>query len=314
MEKINFFRLYAKERFGRRIQKIPVALPFTCPNIDGTKGRGGCIYCYRGSRPEHLSPRQSLREQIEEGIRRARERYGRSTLFFVYFQSYTNTYGELEELRELYDTATEYEEVVGLDVGTRPDCAPEEVLEMLSSYRDRGYEVWIEFGLQSANFETLKRINRAHGVSDLVDAVLRAKRHALKVCVHTIVGLPGEDRVDFLETAKLLTALNVEGVKIHPVYVMRNTALARLYEEGRFKTLGLREYVSCAADMLELLPEDTVVHRLTAEAKRPALLSPEYCTYERKLEVIRAIEEELERRGSRQGIKSVRGVGLVEGA
>jgi len=311
---INFFRSYAKEKFGRRIQKIPVALPFTCPNIDGTKGRGGCIYCYRGSRPEHLSPKQSLREQIEEGIKRAKKRYGKKVGFFVYFQSYTNTYGELEELEELYNTAVEYEEVVGLDVGTRPDCAPEEVLDLLNQYADMGYEVWVEFGLQSANFETLKRINRAHGISDLVDAVLRAKKRALKVCVHTIVGLPGEEREDFLETAKLLTALGVEGVKIHPLYVMRNTGLAKLYREGRLRTLSLGEYVSYAADMLELIPEKMVVHRLTAEARKPALIAPDYCTYERKLEVIKAVEDELKRRGSRQGFRSRRGNSLVERA
>ncbi len=308
MERINYFRLYAKGRFGRRVQKIPVALPFTCPNIDGTKGRGGCIYCYRGSRPAHLSPGVSLREQIEEGIRRGKERYGRKTLFFVYFQSYTNTYGDREHLKELYDTVLDYEEVVGLDVGTRPDCAPNWVLELLSSYRDKGLEVWIEFGLQSANFETLKRINRAHGVSDLVDATLRAKAHGLKVCIHTIVGLPFEGREDFLETAKLVSALRADGIKIHPIYVMKNTVLARLFLEGRFRALSLEEYVRYAADMLELIPESTVVHRLTAEAERDKLLSPDYCVYERKLEVIARIEEELRKRGSRQGAGSSSGV------
>ena len=300
---INFFRDYARERFGRRVKKIPVALPFTCPNIDGTKGRGGCIYCYKGSRPEHLDPRISLREQIEQGIRHAKERYGKKTLFFIYFQSYTNTYGDVWELKELYDTALEYDDVVGLDVGTRPDCAPNEVLSLLSSYRERGYEVWIEFGLQSANFETLKRINRAHGVSELVDATLRAKAFGLKVCIHTIVGLPGETREDFLETAKLVASLRADGIKIHPIYVMKNTGLAKLYEEGRFKPLSLEEYVSYASEMLELIPPSTVVHRLTAEAKKPALLAPDYCTYERKLEVIKAIEDHLRSKGSRQGAK-----------
>ncbi|WP_457600915.1 TIGR01212 family radical SAM protein [Hydrogenivirga sp.] len=314
MERIRYFRLYAKEHFGRRVRKIPVALPFTCPNIDGTKGRGGCIYCYRGSRPEHLSPRQGVREQIEEGMSRARERYGRRTAFFVYFQSYTNTYGSAETLKDIYDVVLDYDEVVGIDVGTRPDCAPEEVLGLLSSYKEKGLEVWIEFGLQSANYETLKRINRAHGVSDLVDATLRAKRKGLKVCIHTIVGLPGEGEEDFLETARLVSALGAEGVKIHPVYVMRNTGLAKLYERKEFRPLSLGEYAYHAARMLELLPEETVVHRLTAEAKKPALLAPDYCTYERKLEVVRAIEEELARRGSRQGFRRNEGLALVKGA
>jgi len=272
---IYFFREYARKTFGRRVQKIPVALPFSCPNIDGSKGRGGCIYCFKGSRPAHLSP----------GV-------------------------------EIYDTALEFEGVVGIDVGTRPDCAPDEVLELLSSYRDLGFEVWIEFGLQSANFETLKRINRAHGVSDLVDAVLRSKRFGLKVCVHTIVGLPGEDREDFLETAKLIASLPVDGVKIHPIYVMRNTDLGRMFERGEFSPLSLEEYARRAADMLELIPPSVVVHRLTAEAEKPDLLAPDYCTYPRKLEVIGAVVSELERRGSAQGSRRAffRSYSDIEGA
>ncbi len=303
MDLIHYFRLYAKETFGRRVKKIPVALPFTCPNIDGTKGRGGCIYCYKGSRPEHLAPWVPLKDQIAKGIENAKERYGKKIGFLIYFQSYTNTYGDVEYLKSLYNTALEFEGVIGIDVGTRPDCAPNEVLELLASYKEKGLEVWVEFGLQSANFETLKRINRKHGVSDLIDAVLRAKGFGLKVCVHTIVGLPGEAREDFIETAKLIASLPVDGIKIHPIYVMRNTALHRLYERGEFRTLSLEEYASYAADMLEVIPWSVVVHRLTAEAKPPALVSPEYCTYERKLEVIRRIEEELKKRKSRQGAK-----------
>ncbi len=304
MKLINFFRYYARERFGKRIQKIPVALPFTCPNIDGTKGRGGCIYCYRGSRPSHLSPRDSLKSQIGEGIRRVRSRYGEKTGFFIYYQSYTNTYGDIETLKEFYDTALEFEGVVGIDVGTRPDCAPDEVLELLASYLDIGLEVWIEFGLQSANFETLKRINRKHGVSDLVSAVLRAKSFGLKVCVHTIVGLPGEGKEEFIETAKLIASLPVDGIKIHPIYVMKHTRLGKMYERGEFKPLSLKDYAKFAADMLEVIPEEVVVHRLTAEAERDKLLAPDYCVYDKKLSVINAIELELMERGSRQGARA----------
>ncbi|NPB06647.1 MAG: TIGR01212 family radical SAM protein, partial [Aquificae bacterium] len=166
-----------------------------------------------------------------------------------------------------------------------------------------------ELGLQSANFETLKRINRAHGVSEFVDAVLRAKARGLKVCAHAILGLPGEGREDFLETAKLFAALKVEGVKVHPIYVMRHTGLARLYEAGAFRPLELEEYAGAAAEFLEYLPPTTVVHRLTAEASPPALLAPEWCTYEKKLSVINAIELKLLERGSRQGALYERAVG-----
>ncbi len=303
---IKFFRDYCREKYSVRVRKIPVAIPVTCPNINGTKGRGGCIYCFRGSKPEHIDPGTSLREQIRGEIERARKRYGRKTLFFLYFQSYTNTYLPLEKLKEYYDSVLDFPEIVGLDVGTRPDCAPDHVLDLLRSYSEMGYEVWIELGLQTANFETLKRINRKHGLSDLVDAVIRAKERELKVCVHTIIGLPGEGREDFLETAKLLSALCIDGVKIHPIYVMRNTPLARLYEEGGFRPLSIEEYTEEASLFLEYIHPETVVHRLTAEAKPPHLLAPDYCTYERKLEVIRLIEEKLKRRKSRQGARAER--------
>ena len=298
---------YFLGRYGRRVQKITVALPFTCPNRDGSKATGGCTFCAEGSKPSFLSSRVPLRRQIEEGIERAKRKYGKNILFFIYFQSYTNTYASVETLKDLYDTVLEFEEVVGLDVGTRPDCVPEEVLDLLASYTEKGLEVWVELGLQSANFETLKRINRAHGVSDFVDGVLRVKRRSLKVCAHLIVGLPGESREDFLESVRLITVLGVDGIKIHPIYVMKNTVLGRMFMKGEFKTLALEDYVRYAADMLELLPYEVVVHRLTAEAEPDKLLSPSYCVYEKKLQVIGAIEKELERRGSFQGARQTSG-------
>ncbi len=308
------FRSYVKERYGVRVQKIPIALPLSCPNIDGKKARGGCIYCFRGSRPAHLSPSRDVHHQIERAITGYRERYGSSIKFFAYFQSYTNTYADPSTLKGIYDVIKEFPDIVGLDVGTRPDCVPEKVLDLLGSYVDEGYEVWLELGLQSANFETLKRINRAHGISDFVDAVLRAKKKGLMVCAHTIIGLPGEGPQDYEETARMLDSLGVDGVKIHPIYVMRNTPLAELYARGDFSPLSLEEYVSYTADFLEMIPEDVVVHRLTAEAKKPNLIGPDYCTYERKLEVIARIIEELKKRKSRQGATAGRRNLTVKGA
>ncbi|MCS7261968.1 MAG: TIGR01212 family radical SAM protein [Aquificaceae bacterium] len=296
-------RDYLRERYGRRVQKITVALPFTCPNIDGTKARGGCTYCSMGSRPAHLSPFVPLRQQIEEGIRRAKSRYGRDLLFFVYYQSYSNTYGDYEYLKSVYDVVLDFEEVVGIDVGTRPDCAPEWVLDLLESYSQRGLEVWVEYGLQSANFRTLRLINRAHGVSDFVDAVLRTKRRNLKVCAHVILGLPGEDEEDMLETGKLLVSLPVDGVKIHPLYIVKNTPMAEQYLKGQVSVLSLEEYARRAVDLLEVLPPYVVVHRLTGEVEPDRLIAPEYCTSAKKREVLQAIEEEMHRRGSSQGCK-----------
>ncbi|SHK22446.1 TIGR01212 family radical SAM protein [Thermocrinis minervae] len=302
-----FFSLkdYLKGKYGKRVQKITVALPFTCPNIDGTKARGGCTYCFAGTRPAHLEPHVPLRTQIEEGIRRAKNRYGKNILFFIYYQSYSNTYGDYEFLKRAYDTALEFDEVVGIDVGTRPDCAPEWVLDLLESYADRGLEVWVEYGLQSANFSTLRFINRAHGVSDFVDAVLRTKRRNLKVCAHVILGLPHEDEEDMLETAKLISALPVDGVKIHPLHVIKGTKMAEQYLKGEFRVLSLEEYARRAADFIEVLPEHVVIHRLTGEVEEDRLIAPDYCTYARKHDVIKAIVDELISRRSRQGSKKL---------
>ncbi len=294
---------YLKEKYKRRVQKITVALPFTCPNIDGVKSVGGCTYCSSGTRPAHLKVHVPLREQIEEGIRKAKERYGERTLFFVYYQSYSNTYGDYDYLKSVYDVSLEFDEVVGIDVGTRPDCAPEWVLDLLESYAQKGLEVWVEYGLQSANFKTLRFINRAHGVSDFVDAVLRTKRRCLKVCAHIILGLPFEDREDMLETGKLLASLPIDGVKVHPLHIIKNTRLAEQYLKGEFRVLSLDEYAERAADVIETLPPHVVVHRLTGEVEEERLIAPNYCTYLKKQDVIRAIVDKLKERGTYQGAK-----------
>ncbi len=296
---------YFFDKYGTRVQKITVALPFTCPNIDGTKGRGGCTYCYAGSIPPNLSPTKPLRQQIEEAILRYRRRFkNKKLLFTVYYQSYSNTYADLEYLKSVYDVALEFDEVVGIDVGTRPDCAPEEVLDLLASYTDKGLEVWVEYGLQSANFETLKRINRQHGVSDFIDAVLRTKRRPLKVTAHIIVGLPGETEEDFYETAKTVFALPVDGLKIHPLYIMDHTKLGEEYKAGGFKPLPLEKFVKVAADIIEMAPPNVVIMRFTAEGHDDKLLAPEYCRPSWKNKVRKLVEEELLRRGTRQGVRS----------
>jgi len=296
---------YFLDKYGTRVQKITVALPFTCPNIDGTKGTGGCIYCYAGSIPPNLSPAKPLRQQIEEGILRYKRRFkNKPVKFVIYYQSYTNTYGDIGYLKEIYDTALEFDEVVGIDVGTRPDCAPEEVLDLLASYAEKNLEVWVEYGLQSANFESLKRINRKHGVSDFVDAVLRTKRRPLKVTAHIIVGLPWETEEDFYETAKLVAALPVDGLKIHPLYIMEHTKLGEMYKRGEFEPLPLEKYVKIAADIIEMMPPNMVIMRFTAEGHDDKLLAPEYCKPMWKLKVKNMVEEELLRRGTGQGAKN----------
>lgn len=294
---------YFREKYGKRVQKITVALPFTCPNRDGTKGRGGCTYCYEGSKPSMLSPTIPLEVQIREGIERAKRKYGEDIYFTIYYQSYTNTYADIETLRSVYNIALRFKNVVGIDIGTRPDCAPEEVLELLDEYASKGLEVWVEYGLQSANFETLKKINRQHGISDFVDAVLRTKRRNLKVCTHMIIGLPGESEEDFIETAKLIASLPVDGIKIHPLHVIKGTLMEKQYLNGEFKVLSMDEYAQYCADVIELLPPNMVVHRITGETDEERLVAPQWCTFKYKNEVIQKVKKVLEQRGSYQGIK-----------
>ena len=292
---------YFKDRYGLRVQKITVALPLTCPNRDGSKAWGGCTFCSEGSKPSMISADVPLRDQIRDGIERAKRKYGEDILFFVYFQSYTNTYGDLELLRRAYGTALEFEGVVGLAVGTRPDCVPEPVLDLLEGFAQKGLEVWVELGLQSANFETLKRINRAHGVSDFIDAVLRIKRRPLRVCAHVIIGLLGETREDVVETAKLIASLPVDGVKIHPLHIIEGTVMANQYRRGEIKVLSLEEYANLCADFIEILPEEVVIQRITGEVDEERLIAPEYCSPRYKNRVLQEVERVLRERGTFQG-------------
>ncbi|MCS7083770.1 MAG: TIGR01212 family radical SAM protein [Aquificaceae bacterium] len=300
----NSLKDYLKQKYSTRVQKLTVSLATTCPNIDGTKSVGGCIYCSIGSRPKSVNPYLSLEEQISSQIERYTKRFGESVLFFVYFQSYSNTYLELSKLERALEIASSFQRVVGIDISTRPDCVPESALELISSYAKRGFEVWLELGLQSANFSTLRYINRAHGVSDFVDAVLRARRYDIKLCAHLILGLPGEDKQDMIESAKLISALDLDGVKIHPIHVIKNTPLEKLYEEGKFRPLELEEYASIVASIIEILPPRMIIHRLTGEVEPDRLVAPYYCTSEHKNSVINAILKELELRSITQGSKS----------
>ena len=229
MNRYRDYNTYLKEIFGERVQKISLDAGFSCPNRDGTLSFSGCIFCDgKGSGTGAMSERRvSLEEQILAGIHAAQKRYG-ARKFIAYFQSFTNTYAPSERLRRLYDTALSNPSVVGLSVGTRPDCVDPEVMEILASYQGN-HLVWIEFGLQSAHDETLRRVRRGHDVSTFERAVHVAARHGLNVCAHVILGLPGEDRAMMHATARYLGSLPLHGVKIHLLYVVMGTPLADLY-------------------------------------------------------------------------------------
>lgn len=289
---------YLKEQFPFRVFKIAVDAGFNCPNRDGTAGRGGCAFCSNASFSVNArQPRTDLASQIEEGIRFYRERLGGSK-FIVYFQAYTNTYGSLDRLRDVYDRALTHPDVVGLSIGTRPDCVPDPVLDLLAGYAGRTH-LWLELGLQSIHDSTLRRLNRHHTYAQFVDAVQRAQKRALRICAHAILGLPGETRAMMLQTADRLAQLGVNGLKLHHLYVAKGTNLDRLYRRSLVRVLTLPEYVGLACDFLERTPAHVVVQRLVGEVAEPYVVAPHWGIT--KLQVIHHIREELKRRGTWQG-------------
>jgi radical SAM protein (TIGR01212 family) len=290
---------YLKQRFAMKVHKVTVNADFSCPNRDGSKGRGGCIYCNNVSfNPNAQQKAPDVAAQIEAGRQVVKKRTG-ATKVLAYFQAYSNTYAPVERLRVLYEQALQCPDVVGLVVGTRPDCVTGEVLELLVSYQQRGYEVWLEYGLQSAHDETLQRINRGHNFAEYRDTVIATRERGLSVCTHLILGLPGEDRAMMLETLARVREAGTDGIKLHPLHVVRHTMLAHEWRKEGLHLLTQPEYVSLACDMLERMPASWVVHRLTGTASEDVLLAPEWCAH--KWVVINAIYAEMHRRGCRQG-------------
>ncbi len=297
-DRVHTFGQYLLERYGERVHKLAIHAGFTCPNRDGSKGRGGCSFCNNISfNPAGRRP-LSVREQIEAGRRVVRNRTG-AQRYLAYFQAYTNTYGELAHLMALYDEALEDEDVIGLAIGTRPDCVAEEVLDLLANYQRRGYEIWLELGLQSAFDETLERVNRGHGFAEYCAAVQAARLRGIRVCTHLILGLPGEDRGRMLDSLERVLKLGTEGLKLHPLHVVRGTRLANEWRAGMYVPLAMNEYIEMVAEMVELTPPEVVYHRLTGTASANVLLAPAWC--EKKWQVLNGIEVALRRRGGFQG-------------
>ncbi|HFD79207.1 MAG TPA: TIGR01212 family radical SAM protein [Gammaproteobacteria bacterium] len=298
---VNTFGQAMLRRYGERVHKLALNAAFTCPNRDGSRGRGGCTFCNNVSfNPNGRNP-PDIASQLEAGRRVIRRRTG-ARRYIAYFQAYTNTYADVDRLAELYDQALADEDIVGLSVGTRPDCVPDEVLDLLAGYRDRGLEVWLELGLQSAWDDTLRRVNRGHGHAEYRDAVHRAHARGLPVCTHLIVGLPGEDRRRCLTTLERVLETGVEGLKLHPLHVVKGTLLANQWRRGEYRPLALEEYLSIACDLIEATPPEVIYHRLTGTAPAGILLAPAWCA--KKWIVLNGIARELQRRRQQRHLAS----------
>ncbi|HQQ87620.1 MAG TPA: TIGR01212 family radical SAM protein [Smithellaceae bacterium] len=287
---------YWRNLFGCNVHKLQIDAGFTCPNRDGHVATGGCIYCDgRGSKLRQKGELPSVSQQIQNGKKFYKPH---ASKFVAYFQTFTNTYAPVEKLQILYDEALAQEDVVGLSIGTRPDCVGPDVIDLLKGYVQK-YHVWLELGLQSMHDKTLKFINRGHDFRQFLDAVGALAGKNIHLCAHIIIGLPGETDEEILQTAKAVAALPINGIKIHSLLALEGTVLGEMYKNGAIKIMSKDKYVSLVADILEILPTEMVIQRLTAEGYRDIFLAPDWAM--NKLDVLNSVNKELERRDSYQG-------------
>lgn len=300
-KRYNQFSAYLKNKFGAKVYKITIDAGFSCPNRDGTISTGGCIFCDEGgSFSQAHSNKLSIEEQVEVGAKTLHDRF-KAEKFMSYFQAYSNTYKPVSELEKIYKSALKYSDVIGLSVGTRPDCVDEDKLNLLSDI-GKDYYTWIEYGLQSIHDKTLLKINRGHDFECFLKAYNMSKEKGLNVCVHVIFGL-WETRDEILQTAQKLAQLHVDGVKIHMLCALENTKLATLYKNGEIDFMSEDEYVKLVTDFLEILPPQTTIHRLAGNGLKKNLIAPRWLGA--KLDCLNKIDREFIKRDSYQGLKCI---------
>jgi len=300
-KRYNDLNTYLRNKFGCRVQKITVDAGMTCPNRDGSISTGGCIYCNdRGSGTGAHARGLSITQQLEQGKAALSKRY-KAKKFIAYFQSFSNTYAPVETLKSLYEEAMDVEDLVGISIGTRPDCIDQDKLALLQELAEK-HLVWVEYGLQSAHDSTLSRINRGHDAACFARAVEETQNRGIQICAHVILGLPGETATHVHDTAKFISRLGIHGVKLHLLYVIKDTPLETMYQQGAYRCLTQSVYVNLVCDFLERISHDMIVQRLTSDPHAHQLVAPDWSL--KKAEILSQIYSELERRDTRQGIKS----------
>lgn len=297
-KKYNQFSRHLKEIFGTKVYKVTLDAGFNCPNRDGTVSDTGCIFCDdSGSFSQAHSNTMPVVQQLETGIENLSNRFG-AKKFISYFQAYSNTYAPVDKLEKIYTEALGHKDVVGLSIGTRPDCVDKDKIQLISDIAQDTY-TWIEYGLQSIQDKTLDFINRGHDSKAFIDAVKMTQNKNINICTHVIIGLPGESKKDIMETAKVLADLGIDGVKIHLLCILENTPLAKMYEKGDIALLSEKEYIEACCDFMEVLPPSTTIHRLAGNGLKKILIAPRWLP--KKFELLNRIDDEFERRGSYQG-------------
>lgn len=295
----NQYSNFLKEKFGAKVYKITIDAGFSCPNRDGTISNCGCIFCDDGgSFSQAHSNRLSIEEQVKIGAETLKNRF-KAEKFMSYFQAFSNTYKPVGELEKIYRASLTHPDIVGLSIGTRPDCIDEDKLKLISSFTP-DYYTWIEYGLQSVHDKTLLKINRGHDYKCFLEAYERTKKARINICLHVILNL-FETYDEMMETAKTIAKLEPEGVKIHMLCALEGTKLAELYQKGEIDFMSEDEYVNTVCDFLEYLPPSTTIHRLAGNGLRTELIAPRWIG--KKLDTLNRIDREFERRGSWQGIK-----------
>ena len=292
MDKLYTFGKYLKKKYKKNIKKVPISIPgFTCPNIDGTVSRGGCVFCENesfspnfqkekftlnlNSKENPLLQKQlaSLEKQFFNTVPFLKKQY-KAEKFLIYFQSFTNTYAPFDTLKSLYEKALSLPDVIGISIGTRTDSITDETLNYLAKL-SKDYEIWVEYGIQSSNDKTLKKINRGHNFENVVNTVKKTKELALNVCAHLIFGLPEETQSDMLKSVKDTIKLNIDSIKFHPLYVTENTLLAIEYKKGYFTPIDEQTYIDTLIKAIKMLPQNISIQRMTAGSKN--LLAPNWC-------------------------------------
>lgn len=297
-KRYNSYSSYLREKFGCRVHKVSVDVGFTCPNRDGSVARGGCVYCNNDSFvPPYARALFSLDNQIRKGMEYLKKRF-KAEKFIIYFQAYTNTYGEIEKLERLYREALEYEGVVGLAVGTRSDCVDEEKIKLFEKLA-RNRFVSLEYGIESIYDKTLEFMNRGHNYESVLDAISLTKDRGIHIGAHVIVGFPTETEGEMLRMADEVSRLRIDSLKVHNLHIVKNTPLARMYTKEPFHLFGYEEYLDFISRFLERLSPEIVVERLFTDTPRDLLVSPIW--NKNHNDILRGIEEELERRNTYQG-------------
>ena len=292
------YSYYLKQQWGHRVQKVSIDAGFTCPNVDGTLAQGGCTFCdNRSFSPSRRVRRQSITRQIDDGIAKLKRRY-KCDHFLAYFQPATNTYAPVDELQPLYESALEHEKVVGLAIGTRPDCVPDEVLDLLGEFAKRTY-LSVEYGVQTIHDRSLQWMNRGHCYDVFPNAVQRSRGRGFSICAHLILGLPDEDHTDMMATAREMARLELDAIKFHNLYAVKDTVLADQVAAGEVTLMERDDYVRTLVDMIEVMPPSMVIERVSGEAPESYFIGPSWCLD--KANVLAAIQNEFERRDTWQG-------------